>query len=57
MHCNTRLRLLHLLYMQDIEGMRQKTIEGLHEKKGVHRSLADFNFLQNRANFWQTDLF
>ena len=26
-------------------------------KKGVYRILADFQFLQDRANFWQTDLF
>ena len=26
-------------------------------KKGVYRILADFHFLQDRANFWQTDLF
>ena len=26
-------------------------------KKGVYRVLADFHFLQDRANFWQTDLF
>ena len=25
-------------------------------KKGVYRILADFHFLQDRANFWQTDL-
>ena len=26
-------------------------------KKGVYRILAGFHFLQDRANFWQTDLF
>ena len=26
-------------------------------KKGVYQFLADFHFLQDRANFWQTDLF
>ena len=26
-------------------------------KKGVYRFLADFHFLQDWANFWQTDLF
>ena len=26
-------------------------------KKGVYRILADFHFLQDRANFWQTELF
>ena len=26
-------------------------------KKGVYRILADFHFLPDRANFWQTDLF
>ena len=26
-------------------------------KKGVYRILSDFHFLQDWANFWQTDLF
>ena len=26
-------------------------------KKGIYRILADFHFLGDRANFWQTDLF
>ena len=32
-------------------------IEGLHAKRAYIEFLADFRFLQNRANFWQTDLF
>ena len=32
-------------------------IEGLCAKKSYIEFLADFHFLQDRANFWQTDLF
>ena len=33
------------------------TIEGLRAKRAYIAFLADFHFLQDRANFWQTDLF
>ena len=33
------------------------TIEGLRAKRAYIKFLADFHFLQDRANFWQTDLF
>ena len=26
-------------------------------KKGIYQFLTDFQFLQDQANFWQTDLF
>jgi len=48
--------------MQQIVKKAQKsnwaiTIEGFHVKR-VHIAFwADFYFLQDRANFWQTDLF
>ena len=32
-------------------------IEGLRAKWGYIAFLADFHFLQDQANFWQTDLF
>ena len=32
-------------------------LKGFVYKKGVHQILADFHFLQDRANFWQTELF
>ena len=32
-------------------------IEGFHGKRAYIAFLADFHFLQDRANFWQTDLF
>ena len=32
-------------------------IEGLRAKRAYIAFLADFHFLQDRANFWQTDLF
>ena len=32
-------------------------IEGLRAKRAYMAFLADFHFLQDRANFWQTDLF
>ena len=32
-------------------------IEGLPAKRAYIAFLADFHFLQDRANFWQTDLF
>ena len=35
----------------------KKTIEGLRAKRAYIAFLADFHFLQDRANFWQTDLF
>ena len=31
--------------------------EGLRAKRAYTKFLADFHFLQDRANFWQTDLF
>ena len=33
------------------------TIEGLRAKRAYIGFWADFHFLQDRANFWQTDLF
>ena len=33
-----------------------KTIEGLPAKRAYIAFLADFHFLQDQANFWQTDL-
>ena len=35
-----------------------KIIEGLRAKRALqlYRILVDFHFLQDRANFWQTDL-
>ena len=33
------------------------TIEGLRAKRAYIEFLVDFHFLQDRANFWQTDLF
>ena len=33
------------------------TIEGLRAKRAYIAFLANFHFLQDRANFWQTDLF
>ena len=32
-------------------------IEGLCAKRAYIAFLADFHFLQDRADFWQTDLF
>ena len=32
-------------------------IEGLRAKRAYIAFLADFHFLQDQANFWQTDLF
>ena len=32
-------------------------IEGLRAKRAYIAFLADFHFLQDEANFWQTDLF
>ena len=32
-------------------------IEGLPAKRAYIAFLANFHFLQDRANFWQTDLF
>ena len=32
------------------------TIEGLRAKRAYIAFLANFHFLQDRANFWQTDL-
>ena len=32
-------------------------IEGLRAKRAYIAFLANFHFLQDRANFWQTDLF
>ena len=32
-------------------------IEGLRAKRAYIAFLADFHFLQDRADFWQTDLF
>ena len=32
-------------------------IKGLRAKRAYIAFLADFHFLQDRANFWQTDLF
>ena len=32
-------------------------LEGLHAKRAYIAFLADFHFLQDRADFWQTDLF
>ena len=32
-------------------------IEGLRAKRAYIPFLANFHFLQDRANFWQTDLF
>ena len=32
-------------------------IEGLRAKRAYIEFLTDFHFLQDRANFWQTDLF
>ena len=37
--------------------MAESTIEGLHAKRAYIGFWADFNFLQDRANFWQADLF
>ena len=34
-----------------------KLIEGFRGKRAYIAFLADFHFLQDRANFWQTDLF
>ena len=34
-----------------------KTIEGLRARRAYIAFLADFHFLQDQANFWQTDLF
>ena len=34
-----------------------KIIEGLRAKRAYVEFLADFHFLQDQANFWQTDLF
>ena len=34
-----------------------KGSEGLRAKRAYIEFLADFHFLQDRANFWQTDLF
>ena len=33
------------------------TIKGLRAKRTYIEFWADFHFLQDRANFWQTDLF
>jgi len=33
------------------------TIEGFHVKRAYIAFWADFYFLQDQANFWQTDLF
>ena len=32
-------------------------IEGFHAKRAYIAFWADFYFLQDRANFWQTDMF
>ena len=34
-----------------------RPIEGLRAKRAFIAFLADFHFLQDRADFWQTDLF
>ena len=39
------------------DASRQNVIEGLRAKRAYIAFLADFHFLQDRANFWQTDLF
>ena len=35
----------------------ENEIEGLRARRAYIAFLADFHFLQDRANFWQTDLF
>ena len=37
--------------------LNTQTIEGLGAKRAYIAFLANFHFLQDRANFWQTDLF
>ena len=37
--------------------MSSTLIEGLRAKRAYIAFLADFHFLQDRADFWQTDLF
>ena len=41
----------------DIDINLKNIIEGLRAKRAYIAFLADFHFLQDRANFWQTDLF
>ena len=36
---------------------KKNEIEGLCAKRAYIAFLADFHFLQDRADFWQTDLF
>ena len=43
------------LIMQII--INQMIIEGFRAKRAYIAFLADFHFLQDRADFWQTDLF
>ena len=40
-----------------VKGLQALLIEGLRAKRAYIAFLADFHFLQDRANFWQTDLF
>ena len=40
-----------------VKGLQALLIEGFRGKRAYIAFLADFHFLQDRANFWQTDLF
>ena len=47
-------------YLQDFSKKsttKIRIIEGFRGKRAYIAFLADFHFLQDRANFWQTDLF
>ena len=40
-----------------LKGLEALFIEGLRAKRAYIAFLANFHFLQDQANFWQTDLF
>ena len=42
---------------EEISSLGILQIEGLRAKRAYIAFLADFHFLQDRADFWQTDLF
>ena len=44
-------------WLQKCKEHRYLPIEGLHAKRAYVRFLADFHFVQDRANFEQTELF
>ena len=46
-----------LIHMYEPHSSGVRIIEGLRAKRAYIAFLANFHFLQDRANFWQTDLF